>query len=94
MLLDLKMKNGDGIKVIDFVTKKYPDIRIIVLSSYYRDSFLGTDAKEREFTLLFQKKQIKENLSKLFMKYIKKDIFLQSDKYRHSESKFLVIHLN
>lgn len=46
MLLDLKMKNGDGIKVIDFVTKKYPDIRIIVLSSYYRDSFLGQMLKK------------------------------------------------
>lgn len=46
MLLDLKMKDGDGMEVIDVVTKDYPDIQIIVLSSYYRDSFLGQMLKK------------------------------------------------
>ncbi len=46
MLLDLKMKDGDGMEVIDVVTKKYTDIKIIVLSSYYRDSFLGQMLKK------------------------------------------------
>lgn len=46
MLLDLRMKDGDGMEVIDVVTKDYPTIKIIVLSSYYRDSFLGQMLKK------------------------------------------------
>lgn len=46
MLLDLKMKDGDGMKVIDVVIKKHPTVKIIVLSSYYRDSFLGQMLKK------------------------------------------------
>ncbi|WP_338813068.1 response regulator transcription factor [Bernardetia sp. Wsw4-3y2] len=41
VILDLKMKDGDGIEVIEQVTKNYPELKIIVLSSYYKASFLG-----------------------------------------------------
>ncbi|WP_375560888.1 response regulator [Bernardetia sp. OM2101] len=41
VILDLKMKDGDGIEVIEHVTKNYPKLKIIVLSSYYKASFLG-----------------------------------------------------
>lgn len=41
ILLDLKMKDGDGLEAIEVLSPTYPKLKIIVLSSNYRLSFTG-----------------------------------------------------
>lgn len=41
LLLDLKMPELDGMALTDIIHQKYPDIKIIVISSYYNESFIG-----------------------------------------------------
>ena len=41
VLLDLRMNDGNGIETIDILTSNYPTVKIIVLSSYYKPSFMG-----------------------------------------------------
>lgn len=41
VLLELRMKDGNGLEVIEKVTKQYPELKIIVLSSYYKTSSTG-----------------------------------------------------
>ncbi|BDS14073.1 response regulator transcription factor [Aureispira anguillae] len=40
-LLDLRMKELDGIELTSILKEKYPSIRIIVISSYYKKYFMG-----------------------------------------------------
>lgn len=46
LLLDLKMKTIDGLEVLKQVKCKNPDIKIIVISSYYQDNSTGFMVKE------------------------------------------------
>lgn len=41
LLLDLRMADGDGLEVMSSLSKKNTKIKIIVLSSFYRRSFMG-----------------------------------------------------
>jgi len=41
VLLDLRMDDGDGLQTIDRLTVRYPQLKIIVLSSYYKVSSTG-----------------------------------------------------
>ncbi|GLB48570.1 response regulator [Neptunitalea lumnitzerae] len=41
LVLDLKMQNGNGKKVIAIITQKFPEIKIIVLTSFYQPNYLG-----------------------------------------------------
>lgn len=41
LLLDLKMKETDGIEITHFLKEHFPSIKIIVISSHYQNSFLG-----------------------------------------------------
>lgn len=41
ILLDLKLKNKSGIEVLTFLKSEHPHIRTIVMSSYYKKSFMG-----------------------------------------------------
>jgi len=41
VLLDLRMKNGNGLEILDTLQKQSNAIKIIVLSSFYRSSFIG-----------------------------------------------------
>ena len=41
VLLDLRMKNVNGLETIEFIRHKFPKIRIISLTSHYQDSNLG-----------------------------------------------------
>ena len=41
IILDLKMNDGNGIEVVEHLTTNYSSIKIIILSSYYKPSFLG-----------------------------------------------------
>ncbi len=41
LILDLKMEDGNGLQLIEHVREKYPDMRTIVLSSFYKSSLIG-----------------------------------------------------
>jgi DNA-binding NarL/FixJ family response regulator len=41
ILLDLQMKNMDGIETTTILKKEFPDLKIIVVSSHYKKSFMG-----------------------------------------------------
>lgn len=41
VLLDLRMKPMNGLDTAGSIQKKYPDMKVIILSSHYSDSFLG-----------------------------------------------------
>lgn len=41
LLLDLKMKTIDGIKMSEIIREKYPEIKIIILSSHYQETSLS-----------------------------------------------------
>ena len=41
LLLDLRMKKIDGVEVTTTLRTQYPGIRVIVISSYYKQSFTG-----------------------------------------------------
>lgn len=41
LLLDLKMKGMNGVDTIQHLKIHFPDIKIIVISSFYQDSFMG-----------------------------------------------------
>ncbi|MCT4581554.1 MAG: response regulator transcription factor [Flavobacteriales bacterium] len=41
LILDLKMKNMSGIDVMKSLKKNYPEIKVIVMSSHYKQSFMG-----------------------------------------------------
>lgn len=41
LLLDLRMKGTSGIECIQYLKQHFPDIKIIVISSYYQDSIMG-----------------------------------------------------
>lgn len=41
ILLDLRMKEMDGVETTAYVREHYPEIRIIVMSSHYMPSFMG-----------------------------------------------------
>ena len=41
ILLDLKMKKMDGIETTTLLRETYPDLKIIIMSSHYKPSFMG-----------------------------------------------------
>lgn len=45
LLIDIKMEPINGFQLVEIVRDKFPDIKIIILSSYYRQSYLGQMVK-------------------------------------------------
>jgi DNA-binding NarL/FixJ family response regulator len=45
ILLDLRMKPMNGIETTQHLKKKYPEIKVIVLTTYYQNSFIGNMLK-------------------------------------------------
>ena len=41
VMIDIQMKPMDGFELTELLKKKYPDLRIIILSSHYKSSVLG-----------------------------------------------------
>ena len=77
VVLDLKMKNSDGIDINRKLKKSYPEIKTIVVSSYYKDSYLGYMMKEE--VNAFLSKDIKpEVLVEAIRAVCKKGFFLTS----------------
>ncbi len=75
ILLDLKMKPLDGIATTQQLKEKYPHIKIIILSSYYGESFIGYMIKQGVNAFL-PKNCDPDHLIFAIQKVAEKDIFL------------------
>lgn len=45
LLIDIKMEPINGFQLVEIVKEKFPEVKIIILSSYYRQSYLGQMVK-------------------------------------------------
>ena len=75
ILLDLKMKPLDGIATTQQLKEQYPNVKIIILSSYYSESFIGYMIKQGVNAFL-PKSCDPEQLIFAIQKVAEKDIFL------------------
>lgn len=41
VILDLKLKGKNGSEIASFIKNNYPEVSIIIMSSYYKQSFIG-----------------------------------------------------
>lgn len=62
LILDLKMANGDGLEVMAALSKREIETRIIVLSSFYRRSFMGQMLKMGAHAFLSKEIELEELL--------------------------------
>ncbi|MDC8104719.1 MULTISPECIES: response regulator transcription factor [Chryseobacterium] len=62
LLLDLRMANGDGIEVMSALPQKEAEVKIIVLSSFYRRSFMGQMLKMGAHAFLSKEIELDELL--------------------------------
>ncbi len=73
-LVDVQMKPMNGFELVEILKEKYPDLKIIILSSHYKTSILGYMVK-LGFQLSFLKIQIRKHLSKPLQWFIKTESF-------------------
>ncbi|AZA90309.1 Nitrogen regulation protein C [Chryseobacterium nakagawai] len=62
LILDLRMANGDGLEVMTALSKKDIETKIIVLSSFYRRSFMGQMLKMGAHAFLSKEIELEELL--------------------------------
>lgn len=63
LILDLKMANGDGLEVMSALSGKESEAKIIVLSSFYRRSFMGQMLKMGAHAFLSKEIELEELLA-------------------------------
>lgn len=62
LILDLRMANGDGLDVMAALSQKETETKIIVLSSFYRRSFMGQMLKMGAHAFLSKEIELEELL--------------------------------
>ncbi|MDR3023439.1 response regulator transcription factor [Chryseobacterium sp.] len=63
LILDLRMTNGDGLEVMSELAKRETETKIIVLSSFYRRSFMGQMLKMGAHAFLPKEIELEELLA-------------------------------
>ncbi len=63
LILDLRMTNGDGLEVMSELAKRGTETKIIVLSSFYRRSFMGQMLKMGAHAFLPKEIELEELLA-------------------------------
>ncbi|PWN72334.1 DNA-binding response regulator [Chryseobacterium phosphatilyticum] len=69
LILDLRMTNGDGLEVMSVLSQKETEIKIIVLSSFYRRSFMGQMLKMGAHAFLPKEIELEELLAVIHTVY-------------------------
>lgn len=80
-LLDLKMKDGDGLETIPTLTSEFPSLKIVVLSSFYRPSFMGYMLKAGVHAFI-PKETEKEELLHIIYEVAQKDHYFTSEQIK------------
>ncbi|MBT2620130.1 response regulator transcription factor [Chryseobacterium sp. ISL-6] len=75
LILDLRMANGDGLEVMSALSQKEADTKIIVLSSFYRRSFMGQMLKMGAHAFLSKEIELEELLNVIHSVYHKGHYF-------------------
>jgi len=75
ILLDLRMEPMNGIDTTRALKEKYPELRVIILSTYYREAFLGYMVKLGVSAFL-PKNMAPEELAQVIRKVHEKGLFL------------------
>lgn len=75
LILDLRMANGDGLEVMSALSQKEADTKIIVLSSFYRRSFMGQMLKMGAHAFLSKEIELEELLTVIHSVYHKGHYF-------------------
>jgi DNA-binding NarL/FixJ family response regulator len=75
LILDLRMSNGDGLDVMSALSQKDAEIKIIVLSSFYRRSFMGQMLKMGAHAFLPKEIELEELLNVINTVYHKGHYF-------------------
>lgn len=78
VLLDIRMDDGDGLETIGVLKISYPQLKIIVISSYYRASSIGYMLKLGVHAFL-PKETDKEELIHIIQEVYHKDHFFTSE---------------
>ncbi len=82
VILDLRMDDGDGIQTLEYLNRNYPDIKIVVLSSYYKASFMGYMLKAGVHAFI-PKGTDKEDLLAIIFEVHKKGHFFTNEQITH-----------
>lgn len=69
LILDLRMANGDGLEVMSALSQKDMETKIIVLSSFYRRSFMGQMLKMGAHAFLSKEIELEELLNVMHAVY-------------------------
>ncbi|ASK29995.1 DNA-binding response regulator [Chryseobacterium sp. T16E-39] len=69
LILDLRMANGDGLEVMAALAQKETETKIIVLSSFYRRSFMGQMLKMGADAFLSKEIELEELLNVIHSVY-------------------------
>ncbi|ASW73015.1 regulator [Chryseobacterium piperi] len=69
LILDLRMSNGDGLEVMSVLSQKDTETKIIVLSSFYRRSFMGQMLKMGAHAFLPKEIELEELLQVMHAVY-------------------------
>ena len=80
VLLDLRMKNGNGLLVMEKLKEMASDIKIIVLSSYYQSSYLGQILKAGAHAFI-PKKIDKKELIACIIEVDKKGLCITAEQF-------------
>lgn len=75
LILDLRMANGDGLEVMSALALKEDKTKIIVLSSFYRRSFMGQMLKMGAHAFLSKEIELEELLKVIHSVYHKGHYF-------------------
>ncbi|WP_177765298.1 response regulator transcription factor [Flavobacterium sp. I3-2] len=84
LLIDIKMEPINGFQLVELVKEMYPNIKIIILSSYYRQSYLGQMVKLGVSSFL-PKNSPKELLFEAIKQVAEKGVF-----FTEKEQKLLI----
>lgn len=66
ILLDLKMPKGDGLEALKFIHENYPEIRILVISAYIDEVYVGECLRYGIYGYLTKEMDISEIVNAIF----------------------------
>lgn len=78
VLLDLRMKNGDGLNTADVLKEEFPEVKIIILSSHYNLSTIGFMVK-KGISAFIPKETDKEDLIRLIYEVYNKGFYFTEE---------------
>lgn len=77
-LIDVRMEPMDGFETVKFLSKEYPSIKSVILSSYYEEAFIG-HMVQLGVAAFLPKNAKKETLTQAIIQVHTKGVYFSSD---------------